>query len=69
MGSVPISTLMQRKSEGIRIRYLYRNMVLRGQLRIPLKTAIKMVGPDCAYHLYAQTDFGKKELKARGKLT
>jgi len=57
---------MSRKSEEIRIRYLYRNMVLRGRLRLPLKTAIKMIGPDCAYHLYSQTNFGKKELKARG---
>ncbi len=48
---------MSRKSEEIRIKYLYRNLLLRGRLRLPLKTAIKMVGPDCAYHLYSQIDF------------
>jgi hypothetical protein len=36
-------------------------MVLRRRLRLPLKTAIKIVGPDCAYHLYSQVNVGNKE--------
>jgi hypothetical protein len=54
---------MSRKSEEIRIRYLYRNMVLRRKLQLPLKTAVKIVGPDCAYHLYSQTDFERAKEK------
>jgi len=57
---------MSRKSEEIRIRYLYRNMVLRGQLQLPLKTAIKIIGPDCAYHLYSLTDSEREKTKGRG---
>ncbi|UCH82394.1 MAG: hypothetical protein JSW20_07090 [Nitrospiraceae bacterium] len=56
---------MSRKSEEIRIRYLYRKMLLRGQLSLPLKFAVKMVGPDCAYHLYSHAGFVKKKNKGR----
>ncbi len=44
---------MNRKVEEIRIRYLYRDLILRKKIRLPLEAAIKIVGPDCAYHLYA----------------
>jgi hypothetical protein len=47
---------MNPKAEEIRIRYLYRTLILRGQLQLPLQTAISLVGPDCAYHLYAVSD-------------
>ncbi len=41
------------KSEEIRLRYLYRNLVLSGKARISLESARGLVGPDCAYHLYS----------------
>jgi hypothetical protein len=44
---------MNKKSEEIRIRYLYRDLVIRGKTRLPLDAARKIVGPDCAYHLYS----------------
>ncbi len=47
---------MERKAEEIRIRYLYRDLVLRKKIRVPLACAKKIVGPDCAYHLYSVTD-------------
>jgi hypothetical protein len=47
---------MNPKAEEIRIRYLYRTLILRGQLQLPLQAAIPLVGPDCAYHLYAVSD-------------
>ncbi|QWR76602.1 hypothetical protein [Candidatus Magnetomonas plexicatena] len=40
------------KSEQIRIKYLYRSLIMKGRIRVPYKAAAKMVGPDCAYHLY-----------------
>lgn len=48
---------MNRKAETVRIRYLYRNLVLKQKVRLPLDAAQKLVGPDCAYHLYSVTTF------------
>ena len=31
---------------------LYRRLVLLGKVSLPLAEARKLVGPDCAYHLY-----------------
>jgi hypothetical protein len=39
--------------EEIRLRYLYRRVILRGGVRLPLEVAKKLVGPDCAFHLYS----------------
>jgi hypothetical protein len=30
----------------------YRKLVLLGRLRLPLAEARRLLGPDCAYHLY-----------------
>jgi hypothetical protein len=39
--------------EEIRLRYLYRTAILRGRVRVTLDAARRLVGPDCAFHLYA----------------
>jgi|GEM_PF-1444270 hypothetical protein len=44
---------MGNSPEEIRLRYLYRRIVLSGKVRLPLEAARRLVGPDCAYHLYA----------------
>jgi hypothetical protein len=44
---------MEDSPEEIRLRYLYRTIILRGKARLPLEAARKLVGPDCAYHLYS----------------
>ena len=36
----------------IRLRYLYRTLIIRGRIRVSLESAKRLVGPDCAYHLY-----------------
>jgi hypothetical protein len=38
--------------EAQRIKSLYRRLVLLGKARLPLGAARRLVGPDCAYHLY-----------------
>jgi len=38
--------------EGLRILREYRRLVLMGRARIPLAEARRLVGPDCAFHLY-----------------
>jgi hypothetical protein len=35
-----------------RIRSLYRRLVLLGRAKLPLEAGRRLVGPDCAYHLY-----------------
>jgi hypothetical protein len=54
---------MNRKAEEIRIRYLYRNLVLRRKICLPIEVSMKIVGSDCAYHLYSVTDTRGKEKK------
>jgi len=39
--------------EEIRIRQRYRTLILQGKLKVSLEAARRMVGPDCAYHLYS----------------
>ena len=45
-------TMASPRAEEVRLRYLYRSLILRGRLRLPLEAARPLVGPDCAYHLY-----------------
>jgi len=44
---------MENPSEEIRLRYLYRRLILLGKVRVSMEAARNLVGPDCAYHLYA----------------
>jgi hypothetical protein len=46
------------RAEEVRRRSTYRQLVLRGKLRVPLAAARKLLGPDTAYHLY-QRHHGK----------
>ncbi len=43
---------MKPRAEEVRIRYLYRTLILKGRLRLPPEAARALLGPDCAYHLY-----------------
>jgi hypothetical protein len=36
----------------LRILSQYKRLVLLGKARLPLAEARRLVGPDCAYHLY-----------------
>lgn len=40
------------EAELIRKRHLYRRLIVQGKVRLSLAAAIRMVGPDCAFHLY-----------------
>lgn len=39
-------------AEERRILDRYRRLILLGKARLPLEEARRLVGPDCAYHLY-----------------
>jgi len=45
---------MKPEAERIRIRYLYRRMILSGEIEVHRHTARRLIGPDCAYHLYGR---------------
>lgn len=59
--------MRSEEAEGARRRYLYRRLVSRGALRVPLRGAIPLVGPDCAYHLYAGRDPAPAGRARRGR--
>jgi hypothetical protein len=43
---------MSASLEAQRIRNRYRRLVLLGKAKLPLEVARRLVGPDCAFHLY-----------------
>ncbi len=47
-----MSEKLTHRAEIIKKRYLYREKILKGKLRIPLQGARSIIGPDTAYHLY-----------------
>jgi hypothetical protein len=44
----------------LRILSHYRRLVLLGKARLPLDEGRRLVGPDCAYHLYFRHDRGAR---------
>ena len=39
--------------DALRVKYQYRKLIASGALRLDRRAATPLVGPDCAYHLYA----------------
>ena len=56
---------MTDTSEELRLRYLYRKLILDGKIALSLESAKKIVGPDCAYHLYSVPSLQKKMKKRK----
>jgi hypothetical protein len=46
----------QDELETQRILGAYKRLVLLGRARVPLAVGRRLVGPDCAYHLYFRSD-------------
>ena len=42
------------QAELIRKRYLYRHLILTKKVGLSRSSATRLIGPDCAYHLYSQ---------------
>ena len=45
---------MNDNAELIRKKYLYRRLIMRQKVSLQHKSAARLIGPDCAYHLYRQ---------------
>jgi hypothetical protein len=48
----PVMPSRSGLSEDIRLRFLYRDLILRGKVRITRGAAKGLIGPDCAFRLY-----------------
>jgi hypothetical protein len=57
---------MKSTAEEIRLRHLYRKMIVMGKAKISFESARRLVGPDCAFHLYG-TVSGKKKRSGRSR--
>ncbi len=51
--------------EAQRILSLYKRLVLLGKARLPLAAGRRLVGPDCAYHLYFRHAPARPPLRPR----
>lgn len=52
--------------EARRILARYRRLVLLGKARLPLAEARRLVGPDCAFHLYFRHAAAPEKRAGRG---
>jgi hypothetical protein len=43
-----------REAETLRIQSQYKRLLLLDRVRLPLAIAKRLVGPDCAFHLYTR---------------
>lgn len=42
------------EGDAARRKYMYRRLVMNQGVKLPARLAMKLVGPDCAFHLYSQ---------------
>ncbi|MBU1076882.1 MAG: hypothetical protein KKH98_06280 [Spirochaetes bacterium] len=49
------------KAEIIRKRYEYRKLIMEGKIKLPVASAARLIGPDCAFHLYSNYIKGDKK--------
>jgi len=47
-------------SELVRLKYKCRELIMKRKIKIPTKKAARLIGPDCAYHLYSGFHGNKK---------
>jgi hypothetical protein len=59
------NNIVINRSEELRLRYLYRRLILDGKIALPFESAKKIIGPDCAYHLYSVQCLKKKTKKRK----
>jgi hypothetical protein len=52
---------MEDKAEEARLRYKYRKLIQSGKIKLPYRSAARIIGPDTAYHLYHNLE--KNEIK------
>jgi len=53
--------IKSEKSELIRLKYKYRRLIMTGKIKLSPKKAARLIGPDCAYHLYSTFSFKRSD--------
>ncbi len=53
-------------SARVRVLHAYKRMILLGKVDLPWEMARRIVGPDCAFHLYGR---GRAKRPRRRRLT
>ena len=51
---------MSEKAKIMAKKYQYKKLILQGKITTDPETAKKLIGPDCAYHLYQHKTTPKK---------
>lgn|GEM_PF-1009830 len=53
--------------EAVRKKYDYRRMLMNQSVKLPARLAMKLMGPDCAFHLYRshEGDTGRGSTKSK----
>jgi hypothetical protein len=57
--------LSHERAETLRILGKYKRLVLLRKVRLPFAEACRLVGPDCAYHLYSSPLPAKNRARRR----
>ncbi|HET6899039.1 MAG TPA: hypothetical protein VFK70_11850 [Vicinamibacteria bacterium] len=55
--------------EAARVLARYKRLILLGAARLPLEQARRIVGPDCAYHLYGRVRVPRRRRRRRPAAT
>ncbi len=59
--------MKDNEAEIARLKYKYRRLILEGKAVLPPGEAAKLLGPDCAYHLYFTVAGRRKPRRGPGK--
>jgi hypothetical protein len=46
------ASMTTSKAENMRLKFLYKKLIQSGKISLPHHCARKLIGPDCAFHLY-----------------
>ncbi|MEZ4701648.1 MAG: hypothetical protein R2834_15020 [Rhodothermales bacterium] len=53
---------LSQRADVMRKRYQYRRLIMKHKMGLSPASAAKLIGPDCAYHLYRHlTGTGKRD--------
>jgi len=50
--TAPKNDPFESDPEAVRKKYFYRRMIMNESVKMPARLAMKLMGPDCAFHLY-----------------
>jgi len=64
MNSSGRESVNDNNAEIIRLKYKYRKLIIQGKIRINRNEAVKLIGPDSAYHLYFTVNSKNSEKKS-----